>query len=140
MSPKQLIIIRNSWYFISNINEGIFGKFFYERLNIIAPEMRSVFQESLPYSSKKMMTMIGYAVRNIEHPEEIGYTFSHLASRYGIYVVKSLKYAVANAFLWALEQSLGGLWTDDIEDAWAAFYTAALEYIIPVTDRQQIAA
>lgn len=133
MTTEQKNIIKNTWLKIATLDDKVVGALFYDRLFSIAPEVRPLFLNPVPEQSKKLMVMLHFMVRNVDQPNEISTTISALAKRHDGYSVKPYHYAIAgNALLWTLEQGLGTVWSDEVKEAWAVFYTQVSETMISV--------
>lgn len=128
MTTVQKHIVKHTWQLVAKLDDKAVGTLFYDRLFYIAPEVRTLFLSPVPEQSKKLVAMLNYMVRHIDQPDEISTTVAALAKRHAGYKVKAYQYAiVGNALLWTLEQGLGDVWNEDVEEAWATFYTGVAE-------------
>ena len=73
---------------------------------------------------RKLMTMIGTAVANLNNMDAIVPAVQDLGRRHKTYGVLPEHYGtVATALLWTLGQGLGDAFTPQVEAAWTAAYT-----------------
>lgn len=128
MTTVQKNIIKHTWQLVARLDDKAVGALFYDRLFYLAPEVRALFLSPVPEQSKKLVAMLHYMVRRMDHPDEISDTIAALAARHARYKVKAYQYAiVGNALLWTLAQGLGEAWNEEAEEAWATFYTQVAE-------------
>lgn len=128
MTAAQKDIVKSTWQTAATLEDKAIGALFYDRLFCVAHEVRALFLNTVPEQAKKLMAMLRYLVCNMDRPAEISSTVSALANRHAGYKVKAYQYAVVgNALLWTLQKSLGPLWSEEVEDAWASFYAQVSE-------------
>ncbi|MEZ4885830.1 MAG: globin family protein [Chitinophagales bacterium] len=122
MTNQQILLIQDSWKLVTPIADTA-GSIFYTRLFDETPALRHLFRGDLSEQIKKLMTMLGLIVNNLTRLEQIVPTAQKLAVRHIDYGVEVAHYtAVGNALLWTLEQGLGEVWNEDLENAWATAY------------------
>ncbi|MBK9162397.1 MAG: hemin receptor [Acidobacteria bacterium] len=101
---------------------------FYGRLFEIDPALRGLFKGDLGEQGKKLMQMIGVAVKGLDRLNEIVPAVRSLGARHAGYGVEDSHYeTVGSALLWTLAQGLGSDFTSETEEAWAAAYTILAE-------------
>ena len=97
---------------------------FYERLFELDPALRPLFRGDMGAQGRKLMTMIGVAVKGLGRLSEIVPTIQKLGARHVAYGVKDEHYATVDAaLLWTLGQGLGERFTSEISAAWMNAYT-----------------
>lgn len=134
MKTKSIELVKNSWAAVVTMDMEVVGGLFYNRLFEIAPDVKHMFSKtSIPEQSKKLLTMLSYVIAKLDTLDDILDDVSKLAKRHTTYGVKPEHYeAVGNALLWTLEQGLGKLWNDELEEAWIEVYTVLSSAMITV--------
>lgn len=123
MTPEQIAMVQESFEKVVPIADDA-AALFYGRLFEIAPEVKPLFKSDIKEQGKKLMTMIGTAVRGLNDLEKIVPVVQKLGRNHVGYGVKDEHYGkVAEALLWTLEQGLGEAWNDDLKVAWTEAYT-----------------
>jgi hemoglobin-like flavoprotein len=96
---------------------------FYQRLFELDPTAQALFKTDLTEQGRKLMQMIGVAVRGLDRLDELVPAVRDLGTRHVAYGVKDSHYeTVGAALLWTLEQGLGSEFTPEVSDAWATVY------------------
>jgi len=122
MTPEQVTLVRESFAKVVPIAPAA-AAMFYDRLFLLDPFLRPLFKGDMTEQGRKLMTMIGTAVANLNRLETIVPAVRDLGRRHGGYGVKDSDYdTVANALLWTLGQGLGEDFTPATKDAWATCY------------------
>ncbi len=97
---------------------------FYVRLFELDPSLRRLFKADLREQGKKLMQMIGLAVKGLSRIEDLVPALHSLGARHAGYGVKDHQYQiVGSALLWTLGKGLGPSFTYETREAWAAAYT-----------------
>ena len=123
MTPKQVALVRSSWYQVSKIDPETVGSMFYNRLFEIAPGLKPMFHRPLPEQSRKLMTILDHIVEKLDALEDIIDNIVKLSQRHSDYGVKPEHFAdVGEALLWTLEKNLGRKWNNEVKEAWAMCY------------------
>jgi hemoglobin-like flavoprotein len=123
MTTKQIELIKSSWALVGTIDPETVGSLFYGRLFEITPEVKSMFRNSIPEQSKKLIGMLGYIISKLDRLEDIVEEVVKLAQRHVYYGVKEQHYTtVGAALLWTLEKGLGDNWNEELKDAWTCCY------------------
>jgi nitric oxide dioxygenase len=123
MTKLQINTVQETWLSVAALDPILVGDIFYLRLFQICPEVRPMFQNSLPEQSKKLLYMLNYIIARLDKLDDIMVDIKKLAQRHCHYGVHVAHYhAVGSALLWTLEQGLGHNWTEDAESAWADCY------------------
>jgi hemoglobin-like flavoprotein len=122
MTPKQIELVQQSWSQVQPIAETAAGMF-YERLFTLDPSLRSLFRGDMKEQGRKLMAMIGFAVKGLSRLEQLVPGVQALGRRHAGYGVRDQHYAtVAAALLWTLEQGLGDSFTQEVREAWTIAY------------------
>jgi hemoglobin-like flavoprotein len=96
---------------------------FYGRLFELDPELQKLFKSDIKQQGRKLMTMIGMAVRGLDNLAALVPVVQNLGRRHVAYGVMPGHFdTVGAALLWALKQGLGAAFTSEVEKAWAAAY------------------
>ena len=131
MTNQQIEAVKNSWEKVAGLDPVVVGGLFYNRLFEAAPQVKPMFNASVPEQSRKLISMIGYVINKLDSLDEIKSEVGKLASRHVKYGVKDEHYAVVGqALLWTLAKGLGQDWTGDLEQAWVRCYTILSEAMI----------
>lgn len=122
MTPEQVKLVQDSFSKVAPIADKA-ADLFYDRLFMIAPEVRSLFPSDLTEQKKKLMQMIATAVTNLHQVEKILPAVEELGRRHVGYGVTAKEYEpVGAALLWTLEQGLGPDFTEPVKAAWTQTY------------------
>ncbi len=96
---------------------------FYRRLFELDPTLRPLFNGDMEEQGRKLMEMIGLAVKGLDRPDTLLPALAALGRRHAGYGVSERDYeTVGEALIWTLEQGLGPSFTPDIREAWTALY------------------
>jgi hemoglobin-like flavoprotein len=96
---------------------------FYRRLFELDPTLRPLFKGDLKEQGRKLMDMLGLAVKGLDRPEALLPALAALGRRHAGYGVNKHDYeTVGEALIWTLEQGLGPSFTPDVREAWEAVY------------------
>ena len=97
---------------------------FYGRLFEMDPSLRPLFKGDLGEQGRKLMQMIGVAVRGLDTLDQLVPAVNDLGRRHAGYGVTDAHYdTVGGALLWTLEKGLGSAFTPDVKAAWTTVYT-----------------
>jgi nitric oxide dioxygenase len=122
MTPEQITLVQDSFAKVEPIADKA-AELFYGRLFEIAPQVKPLFTTPVEEQGKKLMTMIGIAVKGLSKLEQIVPAVQQLGVRHLDYGVEEEHFAiVGEALLWTLEQGLGDAWNDELKDAWSTTY------------------
>jgi hemoglobin-like flavoprotein len=127
MTPEQVKLVQDSFAKVAPIADKA-ADLFYDRLFVIAPEVRSLFPDDLSAQKKKLMQMLTTAVTNLHQVEKIVPAVQDLGRRHVGYGVSAKHYEpVGAALLWTLEQGLGPAFTAEVKEAWTVTYTTVAD-------------
>ena len=123
MTNEQKELVQTTWLKVEPIADTA-ALLFYERLFEIDPSTRPLFnQTDMVEQRKKLMQVIGTAVRGLDRPNETLAVVAELGKRHSRYGVTHQHYdSVGQALLWTLGQGLGDQFTPDVKDAWVTVY------------------
>jgi len=123
MTPEAQRLVRESFAKIAP-NAATVAAMFYDRLFILDPSLRRLFNGNMAEQGQKLMTMIGTAVANLHQLHAILPAVQNLGRRHADYGVEPSHYdTVATALLWTLERGLGDEFTLETREAWVECYT-----------------
>jgi hemoglobin-like flavoprotein len=122
MTPTQIKLVQDSWEKVLPI-EPHAAALFYNRLFTTDPTLQDLFKGDLGEQKRKLMAMIGVAVKGLTQLEALLPAVRDLGRRHAGYGVQAKDYAtVGSALLWTLEQGLGQAFTPETRDAWTEVY------------------
>lgn len=134
MTPKQIIVVQNSWEKIKPIAPQA-AKIFYATLFEMDPSLKSLFKEDMVEQGTKLMTMLDAAVKLLDDPDRLIPAVQKLGERHVGYGVKSGHYdTVGAALLKTVETGLGNDYTISVKRAWTAVYKILADTMIGAAD------
>ena len=123
MTPKQKDLVQQTFTLVKPTADET-GKLFYNRLFEIAPELKHLFKDDITIQRMRFMNIFEIAIAYLDNVTSIAPLVQALAKRHVTYNVKAEYYQLmGEAFLWALEQSLGEAFTPEVKEAWDVVYT-----------------
>jgi hemoglobin-like flavoprotein len=130
MTERQIELVQGTWEHVTS-NVVVTGELFYGRLFEINPQLRVIFSGDIKDQSRKLVSIISFAVRKLKNLHEITLDIQGLGERHHHYGVQTEHYAmVADSLLWTLEKVLGDRWNEEVKDAWIALYTTLADIMI----------
>ncbi len=122
MTSEEIKLIRESFDRVKSMAE-LAAQLFYQRLFELDPRLRQLFKSDLREQGRKLMQMIGVAVKGLDHPEELLPAVRSLGARHAAYGVSDADYdTVGAALIWTLETGLGAAFTPETKDGWLKAY------------------
>jgi len=122
MNTIQKKLVQTSFAQVRTIAETA-AALFYRRLFELDPTLRPLFKGDLKEQGRKLMDMLGLAVKGLDRPEALLPALATMGRRHAGYGVKEQDYeTVGEALLWTLEQGLGPGFTPEIREAWTVLY------------------
>ena len=122
MTPQQTELVRRSFELVAPMAEEA-AALFYRKLFAHAPELKPLFIGDLRSQGRRLMEMIGAAVRLLDHPQALQPVLAHLGARHAGYGVQPADYrSVGVALIATLEEGLGADFDTPTREAWAAMY------------------
>ncbi len=123
MNPQQIEIVQRTFALAAPMADQIADRV-YARLFELDPSLRPLFTHSIKQQGEKLMTVLAFAVRGLNAPDQIVPAVQRLGERHVTYGVQTHHYAtVGEALLWTLSEVFGPAFTAEVKDAWAAAYT-----------------
>jgi hemoglobin-like flavoprotein len=123
MDKIQIRLVQDSFKSVAPIADQA-ATLFYGRLFELDPQLRKLFKSDSREQGRKLMTMIGMAVRGLDNIGALVPVVENLGRRHVAYgVMPSHFETVGAALLWTLKQGLGSAFTSEVESAWAETYT-----------------
>jgi hemoglobin-like flavoprotein len=121
-TPTQITVVQESFAAVAPIAADA-ADLFYQRLFTLDPSLRPLFPDDLEEQKRKLMQMLGLAVKGLNQPERLVPVLEDLGRRHGTYGVKDEHYdVVGEALLWTLAKGLGDAFTLEVEEAWLEVY------------------
>jgi hemoglobin-like flavoprotein len=122
MTPEQKNLVQESFAKVAPIAETA-ADLFYGRLFELDPTLKPLFKGDMKEQGRKLMLMIGTAVKGLDDLGAIVSAVQALGVRHKKYGVKDEYYGtVAAALLWTLEKGLGDAFTPATKEAWTVVY------------------
>jgi len=122
ITRDHIRLVQQSFEHVAPIADAA-AALFYRRLFALDPSLRALFPGDLQEQQRKLMTMLGVAVRGLDHLETIVPAVQKLGERHRDYGVTDGHYAtVGAALLWTLGEGLGERFTPEVRAAWASAY------------------
>lgn len=99
---------------------------FYQNLFADYPGVKPLFASAnMAEQKKKLLGSLKLVVDNLRKPEVLQPTLEKMGAQHVAYGAEEAHYpAVGATLLKSLKQTAGGLWTDELEEAWAEAYGA----------------
>jgi hemoglobin-like flavoprotein len=122
MTPRQVQLVQASFANVRLMADAA-ARLFYHRLFALEPALKPLFKSDLAQQGRKLMAMLGFAVRGLSRLDAIVPGLAELGRRHAGYRVEDRHYdIVGSALLWTLEQGLGEEFTEELKQAWAEAY------------------
>jgi hemoglobin-like flavoprotein len=122
VTATQKKLVQDSFDSIAPIADDA-AALFYRRLFELDPSLRTMFRGDMAEQRRKLMNMIGAAVRGLDRLEQLVPVVQDLGRKHVGYGVEDRHYdTVGAALLWTLEKGLGSAFTPEVKEAWAAVY------------------
>ena len=124
MTPAQKQLVQASFARLAPSGDTV-AEMFYRELFVLDPTLRELFKSDLAEQGRKLMSMLGTAIANLDRLESIAPAVRDLGCRHAGYGVKPADYeTVARALIATLGQGLGSDFTPALREAWASCYRA----------------
>lgn len=123
MTGEQIALVRGSFEKVLPIADAA-AALFYARLFDLDPKLESLFKGDIVEQGRKLMQMLGVAVKSLDRLEQILPAVQALGARHVGYGVRDKDYdTVGRALIWTLRKGLGDDFTREVESAWVEVYT-----------------
>ena len=130
LTTKQIALVRNSYEAVA-ARAGEFAAEFYERLFGLQPALRLLFPDEMEAQKKKLMEMLGAAVRLLDDPTRLALVLEESGRRHLLYGVRERDYeTLGAALLETLAQSPGATFDAETAAAWTSVYEVMSEAMI----------
>lgn len=122
MDAMTKTLVQESWESVEPISE-VAASLFYEELFRRDPSLQKLFRGDMRAQGKKLMSMIGAAVKGLDDLGTLVPAVEALGRRHVGYGVRDEHYdTVGGALLATLEKGLGPAFTRDVRAAWTETY------------------
>ena len=122
VSQTDAALVTDSWQKVRPIQDKA-ADLFYDRLFVIAPEVKPLFPTDMREQKRKLMAMIAMAVAGLNDLAGLIDPLKRLGAQHAGFGAVDAHYdAVGSALLWTLEQGLGPAFTPEVKLAWAEVY------------------
>ncbi|HEY9104584.1 globin family protein [Chitinimonas sp.] len=139
MNRKTVRLVQESWDQLSLMAPEA-AALFYANLFAADPSLRSLFKGDMQEQGRRLMTMIGVAVRMLERLDALIPAVQDLGRRHAGYGVREEHYnTVGGALLMTLGQGLGEDYTPEVADAWADVYSLLAETMMAACEAETTA-
>ncbi|HEV7891251.1 MAG TPA: globin family protein [Pyrinomonadaceae bacterium] len=123
MTGEQITLVQDSFERVLPIADAA-AALFYARLFDLDPKLESLFKGDITEQGRKLMQMIGVAVKSLDRLEQILPAVESLGARHVGYGVRDKDYdTVGRAPIWTLRKGLGDDFTPQVESAWVEVYS-----------------
>ncbi len=124
MKAEQIRLVRESFEKVVPMADTA-AQLFYARLFDLDPSLESLFKGDMAEQGRKLMQMIGAAVKSLDRLEQVLPAVEALGARHVAYGVRDEHYrTVGRALIWTLKKGLRDEFTPEAEAAWAEVYAA----------------
>ena len=122
VTPTQKTLVQETFASIAPIADDA-AALFYRRLFELDPSLRAMFRGDMSEQRRKLMNMLGAAVKGLDRLEQLVPVVQDLGRKHTGYGVEDRHYdTVGAALLWTLEKGLGSGFTPEVKEAWTAVY------------------
>src|SRR5215213_808540 len=123
MNAEQVKLVQGSFQKVAPIADAA-ATLFYGRLFDLDPALESLFKGDIVEQGRKLMQMIGVAVKSLDRLQQVLPAVCALGARHAGYGVRERDYdTVGRALIWTLKKGLGEEFTPGAEAAWVEVYT-----------------
>lgn len=134
MTPEQKTLVQESFEKVAPISEQA-AAIFYGKLFEMDPSLKPMFKGDITEQGRKLMTMLGTAVRSLDNLDALVPVVQKLGARHVDYGVKTSHYAtVGAALLDTLAAGLGDDFTPEVKEAWVEVYGVLSSTMIAAAD------
>lgn len=136
LTDTQRIIVQGTFAQVTDADA--LATIFYDRLFEIDPSTRPLFRGDMTEQGKKLLKALTVVVKALDSLDTIIPAIQDLGKRHVSYGVTIAHWdSVGNALLWALAETFGDAFDDEVGGAWAAAYgviaQTAISASYPVT-------
>ena len=124
MNAEKIQVVQKSFEKVVPIAD-VAAALFYGRLFDLDPALESLFKGDMVEQGRKLMQMLGVAVKSLDRLEQVLPAVRALGARHAGYGVREKDYdTVGRALIWTLKKGLGDDFTPETESAWTEVYAA----------------
>jgi hemoglobin-like flavoprotein len=124
MNGEQIRLVQESFQKVEPIADAA-ATLFYGRLFDLDPKLESLFKGDMVEQGRKLMQMLGVAVKSLDRLEQVLPAVCALGARHAGYGVRERDYdTVGRALIWTLKKGLGDDFTPEVSAAWVEVYAA----------------
>ncbi|NQY87710.1 MAG: PAS domain-containing protein [Colwellia sp.] len=135
MTPKQISLVQDSWKKILPIAPQA-AEIFYDTLFEMDPTLKPLFPDDMAEQGKKLMTMLGAAVKLLNNKNKLIPVMQKLGIKHLEYGTKIQHYdTVGAALLKTLATGLGQDFTAPVKKAWTATYQTLATTMIDAAEQ-----
>jgi nitric oxide dioxygenase len=129
MTPEQIQIVRLTLA-QATTDQFAVGRDFYRRLFVVAPDLRTRFEGDIDAESAKLNETLKLAFAALSDMPFLVSTLEGLARR-GVASGLSDRdcRAIAQSLLWAVERRIGAAFTQQVCNAWIAFFAVVVTFL-----------
>jgi len=140
VTPTQKTLVQDTFASIAPIADDA-AALFYRRLFELDPSLRAMFRGDMSEQRRKLMNMLGAAVKGLDRLEQLVPVVQDLGRKHTGYGVEDRHYdTVGAALLWTLEKGLGPEFTPAVRDAWTSTYSLLANTMIEAQREAALAA
>jgi nitric oxide dioxygenase len=122
LTTAQIGLIRDSFHHLQP-DIAIASELLYERLFVIAPELRGMFRSDMAGQGMQFMSTLGVVVQHLDNPQALRPHLERLAQGHAAYGVKPEHFQpMGQALIWAMRKTMGEKFPDGAAAAWEAAY------------------
>jgi hemoglobin-like flavoprotein len=130
LTARQIVLVRESFGQLAP-NAGAAGQLIYERIFVLAPQTRVLFDDDISEQAVRLMQAVGRAVESLDRPEEMCEFLERLGARHVRYGVEPAHFDVlTDAVTWALGEGLGEAFTAEMREAWEAVCATVADVMV----------
>lgn len=127
LTTRQIELIQSAIPVIT-ANADTVAEAFYTQLFALDPSLRPMFRGDMVEQGRKLMTMLGTALNNVNRLDSLHAPLQNMGRRHIDYGVTLYHYAVVGrALINTLETAFGEAFTQEVRTAWVTLYGALVE-------------
>ena len=129
LTTRQITLIQSAVPVITS-NADAVAAAFYTQLFALDPSLRPMFRGDMVEQGRKLMTMLGVALSNVDKLATLHPALENLGRRHVGYGISKHHYAtVGQALINTLEAAFGEAFTPEVRAAWVSLYGALVDAI-----------
>ena len=141
MTPEQIRLVQESFRRIAPQGGEAFARTFYERLFALDPALEPLFAGDMRQQRRRLMAGLALMVEALGDPETIIPLLQALGWRQAACGVRPEHVAtIGDALLAALKESLGPVFGNEVQAAWAAGYVTVAVTVLLAMRQAQLSA